>query len=70
MEGWIICLVLLVLLIILFFRYNKKQELDRTEKHKLETDVELLKQEKNILQNNVKDLNTKTDLAIERYQNA
>lgn len=70
MYGWICSVILIILLIVFIILYNKKQELDRTEKHKLETDVELLKQERNILQNNIKDLSTKTDLAIERYQNA
>ena len=70
MEGWLVCIPLVILVIFLFIRCLKKRELDTTEKHKLETDVELLKQEKNILQNNIEDLNTKTDLAIERYQNA
>ena len=45
-------------------------ELDRSEEQKLITQVELLKQEKNILHNNIDDLQRQSDLAIERYQNA
>lgn len=65
-----ICIPFIVLTIFLFIRSLRKQKLDTTEKHKLETDVELLKQEKSILQNNIADLNQQSDLAIERFENA
>lgn len=65
-----ICIPFIVLTIFLFIRSLRKQKLDTTEKHRLETDVELLKQEKNILQNNIADLNQQSDLAIQRYQAA
>lgn len=70
MYSWICCAVLLISLIFLFLKYRKKVELDREEAHKLDTDIELLKQEKNILSNEIRELHLRTDEAIERYQNA
>lgn len=67
MNGWTVCIILAALVIFLLIRNFRKQRLDLSEKHQLETDIELLKQEKNILNNNIVDLNEKTDLAIERY---
>lgn len=69
MTGWACCIILIIPLVYLICKYKEKVALDRSEEQKLITQVELLKQEKNILQNNIDDLNTKTDLAIERYQN-
>lgn len=69
MIGWACCIILIIPLVYLICKYKEKVALDHSEEQKLITQVELLKQEKNILQNDIDDLNTKTDLAIERYQN-
>ena len=70
MIGWIGCIVLIIPLVYLICKCREKVELDRSEAQKLITEVELLKQEKNILHNNIDDLQHQSDLAIERYQNA
>ena len=70
MIGWIVCVVLIIPLVYLIYKYREKVELNRSEVQKLITEVELLKQEKNILHNNIDDLERQSDLAIERYKNA
>ena len=70
MYGWVCCVVLLIPLVYLICKYKEKVELDHSEEQKLITQVELLKQEKNILDNDLTDLHNKTDLAIQRYQAA
>ena len=44
MAGWAVAIVLLVLVIYLFLKNREKQELDNSERNKLDTDVALLKQ--------------------------
>jgi len=70
MYGWITCIILIVFLIYLFCKFREKQELDLSEKNKLNTEIELLKQQRSILKSDIDDLQQKTDIAIERYTNA
>lgn len=71
MEYWsIISGILAILVIILFIRLNKKQYLDNSEKDSLDREVCQLEKEKLKLSNEINDLNKKSDLAIERYNNS
>ena len=44
MVGCAVAIILLVLVIYLFLKNREKQELDNSEKNKLNTDIALLKQ--------------------------
>jgi len=44
MVGWAISIVLLVIVIYLFLKNKEKQELDASERNKLDTEIALLKQ--------------------------
>ena len=71
MEYWsIISGILAILVIILFIRLNKKQYLDNSEKDNLDREVCQLEKEKLKLSSEINDLNKKSDLAIERYNNS
>lgn len=71
MEYWsIISGILAILVIILFIRLNKKQYLDNSEKDSLDREVCQLEKEKLKLSSEINDLNKKSDLAIERYNNS
>lgn len=71
MEYWsIISGILAILVIILFIRLNKKQYLDNSEKDSLDREIYQLEKEKLKLSSEINDLNKKSDLAIERYNNS
>ncbi len=71
MEYWsIISGILAILVIILFIKLNKKQYLDNSEKDSLDREVCQLEKEKLKLSSEINDLNKKSDLAIERYNNS
>jgi uncharacterized membrane protein len=44
MIGWAISIILLVIVIYLFLKNKEKQELDASERNKLDTEIALLKQ--------------------------
>ena len=70
MIGYALCVILLIPLIYLYCKYRQKQELDFSERNKLNTDIALLQQQKNNLNEDIKELNTLSNEAIERYQNS
>ena len=70
MAGWAVAIVLLVLVIYLFLKNREKQELDNSERNKLDTDVALLKQQRDNLALDINELQSLSDQAIERYNNS
>jgi hypothetical protein len=68
--GWLACIVLLVPLVYLYFKYKEKQQLDCEERNRLQNEVELLKMQKGNLNDNIINLQKEADLAIERYNNS
>lgn len=70
MAGWAVAIVLLVLVIYLFLKNREKQELDNSERNKLDTDVALLKQQRDNLTLDINELQSLSDQAIERYNNS
>ena len=70
MIGYALCVILLIPLIYLYCKYRQKQELDSSERNKLKADVALLQLQKSNLNEDIKELNTLSNEAIERYQNS
>lgn len=70
MAGWVVAIILLVLVIYLFLKNREKQELDSSEKNKLNTDIALLKQQKFNLTSDINELQSLSNQAIERYNNS
>jgi hypothetical protein len=68
--GWLACIVLLVPLVYLYFKYKEKQQLDCEERNRLQNEVELLKMQKGNLNDDIINLQKEADLAIERYNNS
>ena len=61
MAGWAVAIVLLVLVIYLFLKNREKQELDNSERNKLDTDVALLKQQRDNLALDINELQSLSD---------
>ena len=61
MAGWAVAIVLLVLVIYLFLKNREKQELDNSERNKLDTDVALLKQQRDNLTLDINELQSLSD---------
>ena len=56
MTGWAVAIILLVISIYLFFKNKEKQELDTAERNKLNTDVALLRQQRDNLASDINEL--------------
>ncbi len=70
MIGWAISIILLVIVIYLFLKNKEKQELDASERNKLDTEIALLKQQKDNLSSAIYELDSLSNQAIERYNNS
>ena len=70
MIGYALCVILLIPLIYLYCKYREKQELDCSERNKLNTDIALLKQQKSNLTSDINELQSLSNQAIERYNNS
>ena len=70
MGGWVVSIILVIIIVYLFLKYKEKQALDVSERNKLDTEVALLIQQRNNLAEDINELQSLSDQAIERYNNS